>query len=310
MTDPNASAPVVILLSTWNGATYLPDQLESFCNLTGPDWELHWRDDGSADASAPLMRAFAARVGADRVIERNDNRGRIGIAASFLTLLRGTPAGRIVAFADQDDVWLPEKLSRGVAALAGVGPGRPALYCARQSLVNASLKPIRLSARLREPPGFPQALTQNIATGCTVMLNPDAVRLIAASREPPDTLHDWWAYLIVTAAGGTVLIDDTPTVLYRQHLGNAVGVPLSPWRRAAAAVQRGPGVFMHMFRQHAEALARQPHLLTPASSAALAMIVAGLNDGLGQRLRALRDPGLRRQSFAETQLFRLWFLLG
>ncbi len=308
--QPTQQPRVAILLSTWNGALYLPAQLESFVKLTGPAWELYWRDDGSSDGSAAIVRAFAAGAGAGLVIDRNDNRGRIGITASFLTLLRRAPADCVVAFADQDDVWLPEKLARGVEALGNVTAGTPALYCARQSLVNAALDPIRLSARLTEPPGFPQALTQNIATGCTVMLNAEAVRLIAASHEPPETLHDWWAYLIVTAAGGRVLIDDTPTVLYRQHAGNAVGVPLSTWRRAVAALQRGPGVFMRTFRQHTHALMSQQEILSPAARDALALIAEGLHDGIRPRLKALRQPGLRRQSFAETQLFRLWFLLG
>lgn len=302
--------PIAILLSTWNGAAFLPDQLASFLRQTGVAWRLYWRDDGSEDRSADIVRGFAAGAGAGLVEDRNDNRGRIGIAASFLTLLRRAPPDSIVAFADQDDVWLPEKLARGAEALAAIPETTPALYCARQSLVNASLQPIRLSAPLREPPGFPQALTQNIATGCTVMLNAAAVRLIAASREPAGTLHDWWAYLVVTAAGGRVMMDDEPVVLYRQHGGNAVGVPLSPARRALAALRRGPGVFMRTFRAHTEALAAQPELLAPASRAALADITAGLHDGTRLRLRALRHPGLRRQSFAETQLFRLWFLLG
>jgi hypothetical protein len=305
-----AVPPVAILLSTWNGAAYLSEQLASFLRLSGPDWRLYWRDDGSEDDSVDILRAFAAGEAAGRVLDRNDNRGRIGITASFLTLLRRAPADCIVAFADQDDVWLPQKLARGVAALRGVAPGTPALYCARQSLVTASLDPIRVSARVTEPPGFPQALTQNIATGCTVMLNADAVRLIAATRAPPDTLHDWWAYLVVTAAGGRVLIDDEPTVLYRQHAGNAVGVPLSGLRRGITALRRGPGVFMRTFRQHTDALRAQQEILTPAARDALDMIAEGLCDGWSPRMHALRHPGLRRQSFAETQLFRLWFLLG
>lgn len=303
-------APVAILLSTWNGADFLPEQLASFLRLTGPEWRLYWRDDGSEDRSVDIVRAFATGPAHGLVFERNDNRGRVGITDSFLTLLRAAPPDATVAFADQDDVWLPEKLARGVAALAPIPSGTPALYCARQSLVNAALTPIRLSAKISEAPGFPQALTQNIATGCTVMLNPDAVRLIAASREPPGTLHDWWAYLVVTAAGGRVLIDDEPTVLYRQHAGNAVGVPLSPWRRALAALRRGPKVFMRTFREHAEALDAQREILTPAAQDALDRISAGLHDGVTPRLRALRQPGLRRQSFAETMLFRLWFMLG
>jgi hypothetical protein len=302
--------PVAILLSTWNGATYLSDQLASFLGLQGPEWRLYWRDDGSDDRSVDIVRAFGTADAAGRLMERNDNRGRIGITASFLSLLRRAPSDCVVAFADQDDVWLPEKLARGVDALGEVADGTPALYCARQSLVNASLRPIRISAKLTEPPGFPQALTQNIATGCTVMLNADAVRLIAGTQEPPDTLHDWWAYLVVTAAGGRVLIDDEPTVLYRQHAHNAVGVPLSPWKRAVAAIRRGPHVFMHTFRQHADALLAQQDILTPAARDALDMISEGLCDGWTPRIKALRHPGLKRQSFAETQLFRLWFLLG
>jgi hypothetical protein len=216
----------------------------------------------------------------------------------------------MVAFADQDDVWLPQKLRRGLNALAAVPQGVPALYCARQILVNEALRPWRESAAIARAPGFPQALTQNIATGCTVMLNPAAASLIGSSHAPPETLHDWWSYLVVTAAGGRVLIDDEATVLYRQHAGNAVGVPLSPWRRAIAAIGRGPSVFMRTFRAHVEALTAQPHLLAPESKAALELISAGLQDGIVPRLRALTHPGLKRQSFAETQLFRLWFLLG
>ena len=300
---------VAILLSTWNGGAFLQDQLASFLDQTGVRWRVYWRDDASADGTFAQMREFAAEQNG-RVVDENDGLGRIGITASFLKLLRCAPAGRMVAFADQDDVWLPHKLRRGLTALESVPESVPALYCARQLLVDAELRPVRASAPIGGAPGFPQALTQNIATGCTVMLNPAAARLIAVAQEPPETLHDWWSYLVVTAAGGRVLIDDEPSVLYRQHGGNAVGVPLSPWRRAVAAVRRGPSVFMRTFRAHVNALSAQPELLTPDAAEALAMISAGLNDGIAPRLRALGHPGLRRQNFAETQLFRLWFLLG
>jgi hypothetical protein len=308
-TSGAAPEDVAILLSTWNGAAFIQDQLASFLDQTGIAWRLYWRDDASDDDTCARMHEFAHEHGR-RVVDQNDLDGRIGITASFLALLRRAPAGRMVAFADQDDVWLPHKLRRGLTALAAVPDGLPALYCARQILVNEALRPWRESAAIGGPPGFPQALTQNIATGCTVMLNPAAARLIASSHAPPETLHDWWSYLVVTAAGGQVLIDREPTVLYRQHAGNAVGVPLSTWRRAIAAVGRGPGVFMRTFRAHVAALLAQPHLLAPESQTALELIAAGLQDGITPRLRALAHPGLKRQSFAETQLFRLWFLLG
>ena len=304
-------ADVAILLSTHNGAAYLGDQLESLLAQTHTGWQIFWRDDGSADATPELMRDFAGAAGAGRVIDLNDNAGHVGITASFLSLLRRAPRSHMVAFADQDDLWLPNKLARGVAALQAISPGRPGLYCARQHLVSEDLTPIRDSAHVSGAIGFPQSMTQNIATGCTVMLNTDAAGLLAEAHAPAaETLHDWWAYVLVSACGGAVVADDTPTVLYRQHAHNAVGVPLSPGRRAWAALRRGPGAFMRTFRAHMDALNAQPDLLSPEARVSLAAITDGLHDGWDLRLRALRDPGLRRQSWAETQLFRLWFLLG
>jgi len=301
---------VAILLSTRNGAAFLNEQLDSLLGQSHRDWQIYWRDDGSSDETPQLMRDFATGSGAGRVMDLNDNLGHVGITASFMGLLRKAPRDRIVAFADQDDVWLPEKLARGIAVLEEVPAEVPGLYCARQHLVAADLQHVKDSPRVRGTLGFPQSMTQNVATGCTVMLNGPAARLLADTDNPADTLHDWWAYLLVSAAGGAVTLDDTPTVLYRQHAHNAVGVPLSPGRRAWAALRRGPGVFMKTFRAHMEALEAQQERLTPASREALGLISAGLHDGFPLRLRALRHPGLKRQSWAETQLFRLWFLLG
>ena len=107
-----------------------------------------------------------------------------------------------------------------------------------------------------------------------------------------------------------MLADDKPTVMYRQHAGNAVGVPTSPSRRAWAALRRGPNTFMGTFRAHMNALQAHQEMLTPQARDDLALIASGMHDGWPKRLRALGLAGLKRQSWAETQLFRLWFLLG
>ncbi len=305
-----ADEKVCIALSTHDGHSYLGAQLESILAQTHDNWTILWRDDGSADDTPALMRAFAAAHGARRVVEADHKRGRLGITGSFMALVSHAPPGQILAFADQDDVWLPGKLARGVEALRHVNPEQPALYCSRQFLVDSSLRSLGESVPIPRPGGFPQSLTQNIATGCTVMLNPAAVRLLAAMRAPEHTLHDWWAYIVVTAAGGEVLIDDTPGVLYRQHQDNAVGVELSFWPRAFAALRRGPGAFMGTFRAHIAALEEQHDLLHPDAQETLAEISLALRGGWLRRLQALRLPGFYRQTFAETQLFRIWFLMG
>ncbi len=307
------AATVAISLSIWNGARFLAAQLDSLLVQTHADWRLVWRDDGSSDRSAAIVRSFAARAGAGRCIEAKITPDRLGAAASFMALLRAAlhhvPEAAAYAFADQDDLWLPDKLARGLAGLAPHA-GRPALYCARQVLVDAELGHLGLSPPLAGPRGFPTALAQNIATGCTVMLNPEAAALVAASDIPRGSLHDWWAYLVVSAAGGAVVTDDVPVVLYRQHGANAVGAPASRTRRAGAALAHGPRRFMALLRAHVAALQAQPHLLSPAAAADLARIDEALHGGVLRRLACLRLPGLRRQTRAEDALFRLWFLLG
>lgn len=310
-------ANVTILLSTRDGARFLPDQLLSFGQQDHAAWRLRWRDDGSQDGTRRLLEAFAASSPPGRAAPLADDGRRRGILESFLALLRAhlatEPApdpSHLVAFADQDDVWLPEKLSRGVRALGAITPDRPALYCARQMLVDARLRTIGLSPELRRPPGFPASLAQNVATGCTVMLNGAAARLIARTEAPGRSLHDWWAYVLVSAAGGAVLFDDVPAVLYRQHEANAVGSARSSLRRGAGALRRGPAGFMSLFRAHVAALRAAEAELSPDARASLAAIEDALAGGVAARLAALRGLDLGRQTFGETLLFCCWFALG
>lgn len=303
---------VAILLSTYNGAAYLPEQLDSLLAQTHENWVLFWRDDGSTDESVAILTEFATR--ARRAVHVVTPTAHLGPTASFMALLRAAAAAgpeiAAVAFADQDDVWLPEKLERGIAALAAHDSAKPVIYCARQILVDHALHPIGESHSLARPPGFPASLTQNVATGCTVMLNADATARVARSHPSPASLHDWWCYLLVTAAGGAFILDDTPVVLYRQHAHNFVGAPPSQWRRAIAALKRGPALFMSVLRQNLDALSTQTELLAPEAASQVLRLRRALQGGIFRRLGALGLPGLQRQTWPETLLFRLWFLIG
>ncbi|MCQ8278481.1 glycosyltransferase family 2 protein [Acetobacteraceae bacterium KSS8] len=302
---------VSILLSTFNGAAYLPAQLASFGTQSWRDWMLHWRDDGSSDGTSAILRSFAEGEGKGRCVEVSGAAGHLGIAGSFLSLLRAVPPAAIVAFADQDDVWLPDKIERGVSALGALPETRPALYCSRQTLVDENLRPLGLSPHRAATPVFPAGLTQNVATGCTVMMNSAAAALVRASEAPDGTLHDWWSYLVVGAAGGVVINDPVPTVLYRQHIANAVGAPHSALSRGIAALRRGPDAFMGLFRRHVTALLRRPDQLSPQALRDLRLLEQALHGGPMARALAMgRVRHLVRQTRLETALFRLWFLLG
>ena len=173
-------------------------------------------------------------------------------------------------------------------------------------MVGPALEPLGLSPALRRPPGFANALVQNIATGCTMVLNAAARRLVLDGPAPPDgTLHDWWCYLLVTGAGGTVIRDEEPALLYRQHGANAVGATDHALTRLFSALRRGAGPYVNRIRAQAEALESAPNLTEDARR--LLLLMRRLRDAgpLG-RIAALWHGGVYRQSRLEDLILLAW----
>jgi glycosyltransferase involved in cell wall biosynthesis len=302
---------VTIILSTFNGGRFLPEQLESFRKQDGVDWRLIWRDDGSTDATNTIMDDFCLQLPAAQAVRATGSGVNLGVFNSFMTLLGDALDAPAVAFADQDDVWLPEKLQRALARLRTVEPGRPAVYCARQMLVDEALQPIGLSPLPHHAPGFPGLLLQNIGTGCTIVMNRAAAQAIHASQKPQRSLHDWWSCLFVAAIGGTILFDDTtPAILYRQHGANLVGASKSRLRRLVGALSRGAGAHNAQLSGHLDALMRNNERLTPEAARITQQIRTGYGRGWSARLALFRIAGFRRQTMMENVLLGLWLLRG
>lgn len=228
---------VLVLLAVHEGARFLSPQLQSIAAQEFVDWRLLISVDGSRDGSRDICEAFAANHPPGRVHVIDGPQA--GIAANFRKLLQqGARTGLPLALADQDDVWFPDRLSRALRSLYGLGPG-PVLYGSRTLICHEDLTPVYLSARPRYPLTFANALIQNVISGHTMVLNSEAAQLVArADKVTGDiVIHDWWIYQIVTACGGTVFLDDLPSVYYRQHAGNTIG---ANWGlRASIARLRG-----------------------------------------------------------------------
>jgi glycosyltransferase involved in cell wall biosynthesis len=106
-------ATLTILLPTYNGAAYLDEQLRSIQAQEFADWRLLLADDGSTDATPALLRAFAAAEPRARVLPTQGNRGQ----RERLGELGAAADTDLIAVADQDDVWAPDKLRLLVDAL-------------------------------------------------------------------------------------------------------------------------------------------------------------------------------------------------
>jgi glycosyltransferase involved in cell wall biosynthesis len=304
-------ARVAILLSTFNGSRFLGSMLESLTSQTTDSWVMYWRDDGSDDNTTHIVKEYFANGLAGKGVEVSDQ-AHLGTLASYMHLLTAACRGdaHYFAFADQDDVWLPCKLARGIEFLETVPSHIPALYCGRQTLVDVDLRPIGLSPNWTPAQGIASALTQNIATGCTVMLNRTACDLILQTAPPPDSVHDWWCYLVISAAMGTILYDPVPMILYRQHGENQIGANSGSIARACLAIRRGRKQIIGHLRSHVTALLNTKDLLCESARLDLKIIDAALSGRLSDRIKAVRLPGFRRQSPLESMLFCIWFLLG
>ncbi|WP_340121605.1 glycosyltransferase family 2 protein [Methylobacter svalbardensis] len=216
---------VTVLLSTYNGSKFLKQQLNSLYEQTYRNIKILVRDDGSTDATREFLEAEQVR-GAIELLEGHTN---LGATRSFFELLRLAALSdtEYVAFCDQDDVWLPDKIECAVSALAAlVDP--PALYCSRLEIVDEQLNPIGLTAIPRKI-GFGNALVENIAVGCTMMLNRKALDMICSKLPDNVYIHDWWCYLLVSCFG-EVIFDSNPHLRYRQHGNNAIGAATSKFQ--------------------------------------------------------------------------------
>jgi len=274
---PQEDASVAILLATLNGERYLPEQLDSIRAQTHGRWTLWASDDASVDRTRAVLEDYRSRfanLNAGSALRTSDacfsnvagettgERLQIltgparGFVANFLSLAcHPDIEADYFAFCDQDDIWVPGKLTRALDLLSACGQNHPALYCARTELIDAQGRPIGFSPRFGRPPSFANALVQSLAGGNTMVFNRPARALLMQAGASADVItHDWWLYLLVTACGGTVIYDAEPLTRYRQHAHNLVGANRS-WRARFDRIRMlFRGDFRHSIDRHFLAL--------------------------------------------------------
>ncbi len=289
---------VAVLLAHFNGSAHLSEQLESIAAQTHRNWSIILSDDGSSDDWLSIVVAFSRPATEHRVWLVNGP-GE-GFARNFLTLATiAGPSVPFAAFCDQDDVWLPGKLARAVKALQDVPKDAPALYCGRTTVCDATLAPLHMSPLFSAPPGFRNALVQNIGGGNTMVLNRAALDLLQDTVRHAQGIvsHDWWAYQLISGAGGHVIYDREPCLLYRQHSTNKIGANGGFRARLRRARQLLRGQFSTWNTAQSDALSNAGHWLTPEARSTLDQFKTARQAPLPKRLVALAQSGIYRQTW-------------
>ena len=203
---------------------WLAEQLASIAAQTHTEWICMITLDSPLEEirSSPDLIPFMH----DERFTWIENPERLGLRSNFqkatqLLLERDVD---LIAFSDQDDVWLPEKLAESVAAIKVRGP-LSMVYCDAYLLVDGAPRPERLHEYTIKTHGgmsIAERIIQPQVSGFCEVFDASLARLHPTiPAESPD--HDHWYSLVAAAYGGVHQIDK-PLALYRQHAGNTIGI--------------------------------------------------------------------------------------
>lgn len=221
-------------MSTYNGQSFLQEQLDSLLNQKDVLVNILIRDDGSNDNTKTIIKETQASH--DRIFIRLIEGQNIGWRESFFELVkiawREYSEYDFFAFCDQDDVWMPQKLKSAYTKLIKMPEWRPRLYCSNLMYFKGGIN-YGIIRNIPKYPDLKQSLIRNYATGCTIVFDKNLLSLVACNLPKIEVAHDWWFYL-VSVSCGNVYIDNESFILYRQHENNQIGLKkdfFQIWRR-------------------------------------------------------------------------------
>ena len=210
---------IAVLLSAYNGEQYIEKQIESILNQKGIEsLSIIIRNDGSKDNTMRILEKLQVEKKDVEVIDGANK----GLVASFLELLNYAYEKKYdyYSFSDQDDYWLPEKLSIALQALEG--HAEPCMYSACSKIVDDDLVESGsiTQTKLRDMTFFNTAI-QNFCPGHNQVLNRSMAGIVLTKTvySPVIYSQDMWITKVASVTG-TIIFDNTPHTLYRQHSNN------------------------------------------------------------------------------------------
>ncbi|WP_292493565.1 glycosyltransferase family 2 protein [Mesorhizobium sp.] len=299
---------MAVLMATKDGAAFIGEQLESLFAQSWPAVDLRVSDDGSTDATVAIVEAWRSRWNKGSVTLVDGPRK--GFAANFRSMIIDPRIDAdYYAFCDQDDVWEPDRLESAIRWMEGEDSDMPLLFCSRTATISETGVPAGHSPLFRRPPSFRNALVQSIAGGNTMLFNRKARDLLVkASARTEFVSHDWWAYLIVTAAGGKVRYEPRPLVRYRQHAANLVGANVSWKARFSRLGRLFQGQFATWTDSNLRGLAVNRDLIARDAALCLRLFIRARKGSTSRRFSLLRKSGVYRQTLMGTLGLYLAFL--
>ncbi len=217
---------IAVLMSTYNGEKYIKEQIESILSQrlsNNCEFTLFIRDDGSIDHTREIIERYEKHY--ENVVSISSvcpiHRG---IKKSFLLLLKmaAEEGFDFYAFADQDDVWMEDKLAAAVNSLKGSRNQKGALYYSNRCVVDENLH-IKEKERIRYYGDFTEILCGTKAAGNTMLFNHKLAKYVLFHPSQVADNHDEWVYRLAKCIGSDIFFDEKVHIYYRQHTDNVAG---------------------------------------------------------------------------------------
>jgi rhamnosyltransferase len=216
---------VAVLLTTYNGHELLGAQLASIQSQQKVSCSIFVSDDISTDNTLELLNSYSKQYGTIELLE-NHQKSR-SPAHNFFSLVERVNLDKFdyILYSDQDDVWLPDKIS---SAIEKITADNADCYASNLYIWADDGKPLRI-LRKDLPQTMVDYLFQSASAGCTYCISQAAAIVLKKtlaeklSLSPEKISHDWITYAVTRSNGFKWVIDSSPQIMYRQHASNVYG---------------------------------------------------------------------------------------
>lgn len=297
---------IQILMSTYNGESYLREQLDSFLELEKFDEiKVLIRDDGSNDTTLEILEEYHNKYGFEVIKGKN-----LGVNESMKILFENADMNcDFFSISDQDDIWIRDKFKKALDLLEKENQKVPLLFSSCSEIVSEKLEHIGSTIIPMKNISFYNAISQNITPGHTQVFNRALMNKLLNIDTTDIHVIDWWIYLIATSLGKVIFICDF-TVKHRQHGKNSVGYELNFLKKIINRIKA-------LNKKDANSISRQlysfrSHYKNELNSKYLKEIdnyfVSQRN--ILTRIKYVLKTPIYRQSKYETILFKILYIFG
>jgi len=291
-------------MSTFNGETYLREQLDSIIKQKNVSVHLLIRDDGSTDNTCAILAEYQNKY-ANIELMKGEN---FGFKESFKLLLEASGDFDYFAFADQDDVWMDMKLDVAVSKLQTPDSNTAEMYYSNLTIVDSRLNYLSLLHTKKRifPLNQTMALVLGFAHGCTMVFNKTLRNQILKYDYPANYSHDFWIPLIGFLLG-KVTYDNDSYIMYRQHSENIYGgVRRKVWAQYKSASENGNDFYNGL----ANNLLKGYSAYLNTEMAKVLNDIITYKENIFSKLRLLMNHNLRRSTLKGTLYLRYMILVS